>query len=115
MLGWKAHKHYYETDELPNPRPTQPNKIRLKVAFGPLFPTAYIFWWVWIDFIWETDYKKVNPTKFCGNSTLYILYSMYILYILYILYIRLSQIYHTNLPAGIRVVLAVPGTPSTRI
>ena len=26
MLGWKTNKHYYETDELPNPRPTQPKK-----------------------------------------------------------------------------------------
>ena len=35
---------YYETDELPNsPRPTQPKKNRLKVTFGPLFPTSNIF------------------------------------------------------------------------
>ena len=26
MLGWKTYKYYYETDELPNPRPTQPKK-----------------------------------------------------------------------------------------
>ena len=25
-LGWKTYKYYYETDELPNPRPTQPKK-----------------------------------------------------------------------------------------
>ena len=47
---------YYKTDELPNPRPTQPNPIkilrsRLKVAFGPLFPAANIFSWVGIDCI----------------------------------------------------------------
>ena len=23
-LGWKHVKYYYETDEIPNPRPTQP-------------------------------------------------------------------------------------------
>ena len=27
MLGWKTCKYYCETDELPNPRPTQSNKI----------------------------------------------------------------------------------------
>ena len=27
LLGWKTHENYYETDELPNPRPTQPEKI----------------------------------------------------------------------------------------
>ena len=26
LLGWKAYKQYYETDELLNPRPTQPKK-----------------------------------------------------------------------------------------
>ena len=26
MLGWKTSKYYYETDELPHPRPTQPKK-----------------------------------------------------------------------------------------
>ena len=24
LLGWKTYKYYYETEELPNPRPTQP-------------------------------------------------------------------------------------------
>ena len=49
---------YYKTDELFNPRPTQPNprkkKIRVKVALvasGPLFPNANNFSWVGIDFI----------------------------------------------------------------
>ena len=26
MLGWKTYKYYYETDELPNPSPTQPKE-----------------------------------------------------------------------------------------
>ena len=26
VLGWKAYKHYYQNDELPNPRPFQPKK-----------------------------------------------------------------------------------------
>ena len=26
LLGWKTYKYYYETDILPNPRPTQPKK-----------------------------------------------------------------------------------------
>ena len=29
MLGWKTYQHYYETDELPNPRPTQPKKEKV--------------------------------------------------------------------------------------
>ena len=49
----------------PTNSPTQgqpnPRKIRLKVAFGPLFPTANIFSWVGVGFMQETDYKKTNP------------------------------------------------------
>ena len=26
LLGWKTYKYYYETDELPNTRPTRPKK-----------------------------------------------------------------------------------------
>ena len=37
LLGWKTDKYYHETDNLPDPRPTQPKQIRLKVAFRPLF------------------------------------------------------------------------------
>ena len=62
MLGWETCKYYYETDELPNPRPTQPKKNMSNVAFGPLFPTANTFPWVGIGFIQETVYRKPNPT-----------------------------------------------------
>ena len=52
----------------PTNSPTQgqpnPRKVRLKVAFGPLFPTATNFSWVGIGFIEETDYEKPNPTTF---------------------------------------------------
>ena len=47
----------------PNPR-----KFGLKVAIGPLFPTASIFSWVGIGFTQETDCKKPNPTKFSANT-----------------------------------------------
>ena len=30
LLGWKTYKYCYETDELPNPRPTQPKKNEVK-------------------------------------------------------------------------------------
>ena len=69
LLGWETYKYYYETVELPNPRPTQPKprKNRLKVAFGPLFPTSDNFWWAGIGFVWETDYKKPNPSNSSAN------------------------------------------------
>ena len=58
----------------PSNSPTQghPNarKIRLKVAFRPLFPTANSFSWVRIGFIYELDYKKPNPTKVSANTLL---------------------------------------------
>ena len=30
LLGWRTYKYYYETDELPNPRSTQPKKNWVK-------------------------------------------------------------------------------------
>ena len=50
----------FPTQSQPNPR-----KIRLKVAYAPLFPTSNNFSWVGIDFILvqETDYKKPNPNQ----------------------------------------------------
>ena len=30
LLGWKTYKQYYETDEIPDPRPTQPKKNWVK-------------------------------------------------------------------------------------
>ena len=56
LLGWKTYGYYYEADELPNPRLTQPKKNRLKVALGPLlqchfFPQQFFFSLVGIGFI----------------------------------------------------------------
>ena len=69
MSGWKTYEYYYETDELPIPRQTQPEKnYRLEVAFGPLFSNIKYFSWVGIGFIQEIDYKKPNPTNFSANT-----------------------------------------------
>ena len=45
LLGWKTYKYYNETDELPNPRPTQPKeKKKIKSGnSGHFFLTANIF------------------------------------------------------------------------
>ena len=37
MSGWKTYKYYYETDELPNPRPTQPKKKQVKSGIWATF------------------------------------------------------------------------------
>ena len=67
-------RYCYETDELPNPRPTQPKKIffRLKRAFEPLFPTAnnFSFFGLGFDTVWETYYKKPNETLGKQSSTI---------------------------------------------
>ena len=74
LLGWKTYKYYYETDELPNPRPTQPKqKNRLKVAFlGHFFAHSKIFFSrVGIDFFCrKTDCEEPNPTKSSANTLL---------------------------------------------
>ena len=42
-------KYYYETDELPNPRPTQPKKKQVKSGVWTTFPTPCFFFvgWDW--------------------------------------------------------------------
>ena len=72
LLGWESYKYYYETDELPNPRPTQLKKIRLKVAFGPLFPTANNFSWVGIDFIYLGNrLRETQPNQILRKHLTY--------------------------------------------
>ena len=44
--------------------------MRLKVAIGPLFPTAVIFRGLGLVLYRKTDYKKPNPTKFSANTPL---------------------------------------------
>ena len=43
LLGWKTYKYCHETDELPNPRPTQPKKIVKKWYLGHFFPQQIFF------------------------------------------------------------------------
>ena len=43
VLGWKTCKYYYETDELPNPRPTQHKKNEVKSGIWPTFSHRKIF------------------------------------------------------------------------
>ena len=68
MLGWKASQYYYESDELPNPRSTQPKKNQVKSGSWATFSHSKIFSWVGIDFKEETDCKKLNPTELSANT-----------------------------------------------
>ena len=43
LLGWKTCEHYYETDELPNPRPTQPKKNQAERGIWASFPHSFFF------------------------------------------------------------------------
>ena len=53
LFGWETCKYYYKTDELPNPRRTQPQeKLRYMWHLGHFFFTQQIFFArVGIDFI----------------------------------------------------------------
>ena len=48
-----------------SPTPGQPNprKNRLKVAFGPLFPTANTLSWVGIDFYVGNRLQEIQPNQ----------------------------------------------------
>ena len=71
MLGWKTSKHYNHTDELPNPRPTQPQEKRVSSGVWTTFsPQQTFFPWVGVGVIWETDYRTPNPTQSSANTLL---------------------------------------------
>ena len=55
LFGLETCKYYHETGELPNPR-----KIRLKVAFGPLFPHNKYFF---VDWFYVGNRFARNPTN----------------------------------------------------
>ena len=58
-------KYYYETDELPDPRPTQPQeKNRVKSGiFGTLFPYSKSFFMGWDWFYVGNRLQETHPSK----------------------------------------------------
>ena len=76
-LCWvgKHRKHYYENNELPNPR-----KIKVKVAFGPLFPNSFPqnFFFRGLGLIWYRKQTARQPTqpKFSANTLLLLVTSI---------------------------------------
>ena len=43
LLGWQQYEYYYDTVELPNPRPTQPKKKEVKMDIWATFSPQQIF------------------------------------------------------------------------
>ena len=73
LLGREVRRFNNNINMFPNPTKfgkSQTPYSRLKVAFGPLLPTALFFSGVGIDFTQETDSKKLNPIHFSANTLL---------------------------------------------
>ena len=71
MFGWETYKCYYETVELPNPRPTQTHeKVGKKWQIGPLFPTANEVFRGLGLVLYRKQQTTKNPTqtKFSANT-----------------------------------------------
>ena len=65
-LGWETYECYYETDELPDPRPTQPPRKNWSKSgiFGPtFFRTATIFLWVGIGLCRKQTTRVLWPNQ----------------------------------------------------
>ena len=58
VLGWKTYEYYCETDELPNPRPTQPKK---KIAYKCHFSHSKCFFVGFGDWFIYTG-NRLNET-----------------------------------------------------
>ena len=65
LLGWKTSKYDYETDQLPNPRPTLPKKKKVKAVLcaGLLFlGCKHIF------FCFQVSFRPVQRGNRAGSS-----------------------------------------------
>ena len=63
LLGWKTYRYYYETGELPNPRPTQPEKNWVQAGIlGHLFPQQIFFRGLGL-ILYRKQTNTRNPTQ----------------------------------------------------
>ena len=51
LLGWKTYKYYHEANEIPNPC-ANPTQAKLGLKWATFSPTAFVFSWVGIGFIY---------------------------------------------------------------
>ena len=65
MLGWKTYEYYYETDELPDPRPTQPKKNEVKSGIWVTFSHSKQFFvrWDWFSYRKQTARNVTQPNS----------------------------------------------------
>ena len=63
LLGWETYKYYYETDELPYPRPTQNQEKNRLVAFGALFSRSKYFFEGWGWFFIGNRLQGTQPNQ----------------------------------------------------
>ena len=63
LLGWKTYKYYYETDELPNPRSTQPKKNWVKSGTWATFSLSKLFFVGWDLFYIGNRLQETQPIQ----------------------------------------------------
>ena len=70
LLGWKTCKYYHETDELPNPRPTQPeeNQVASRI-WASFFPQRIFFLGLALILYRKQTTTKPGPTQFNSPQT----------------------------------------------
>ena len=68
LLGWKPYKYYYETDQLPNPRPTQPKEKWVKSGIlGHFCPQEIFFFVGWDWFYIGNRLQETEPNQILGK------------------------------------------------
>ena len=74
LLGWTTYKYDYETDELPNPRPTQPRKNEVKKwQLGHFFPQQIFLPGLGLVLYRKQTTKTSNQTEFSANTVILLL------------------------------------------
>ena len=87
VFSWKTYTFDYETDELPNPRPTQPKKNQVKRGIWAAFFHSIFFFVDWDWFYIGNRLQETQPNQFfrkknvfCDDDIMGICYSVVTLF-----------------------------------
>ena len=74
MLGWKTYEYYYETDGLPNPRPTQPKKHQVESGICATASHSKLFFVGWDWFYIRNRLQETQPNQILRKKNYYFKY-----------------------------------------
>ena len=81
MLGWKTCKFYYETEELANPRPTQPKKTQVESGIWVTFSHSEYFFVGWDWFYIGNRLREIQPNQIIRQHRIVVIVLLLLWYV----------------------------------